>query len=139
MNINKELFYSITANNFSRLLSLLPYHFESIHELREYITREKIHFVRDFPVYFNKTKADVMITYDWRTGPIGLQKAIWSGFDYIGLHISESYPGVDVERIICDEISFWVDFLFIDQNKRNVEAELGELPKIIDSSSIHFV
>jgi hypothetical protein len=41
-------------------------------------------------------------------------------------------------RLLFDEVTFWIDFVFINQSVRDVRAELDVMPDLIDSSKLHF-
>jgi len=59
--------------------------------------------------------------------------------DYLGSIMERLDLVDDAEPIIGDEIRIWIDWIFTDQNHRDIEAELDVLPDIIDSCSAHFV
>jgi hypothetical protein len=80
----------------------------------------------------------LFITYDWRENFIDLQEAVWNGLDFLAENIRERHPDIDTEPLIADEVTIWVDFIFINQCARDLRSELSVLPDIIASSDIHF-
>jgi hypothetical protein len=81
------------------------------------------------------------VTYDWRYNYIDLQEAVWSGLSYLVAELSRRHPDIDpinFEALLFDEVTVWIDFVFIDQSARDLRAELSVMPELIDSSKLHF-
>jgi hypothetical protein len=135
--------WSTTAAGFSNLIgdfARIGIYSSNVHTLAEKLKNNNLYPVRDFGHHFNNQKPDLFISYDWRTNFIDLQVAIWSGLDYIASFLFNKYPEYDIEHLIANEITIWVDFMFIDQNSRDIKSELAAvLPTVINSSDIHFV
>jgi hypothetical protein len=69
------------------------------------------------------------------------QESAFNGLLYIRDELSRRHPSIDplnFEWLLFDEVTFWIDFVFINQSARDVRAELDVMPDLIDSSKLHF-
>ena len=144
MKENQDMrMWSTTATGFSNLIgdfARMGIYSSNVHILAERLKEHNLFPVRDFKQHFKNQKPDLFISYDWKTNFIDLQVAVWSGLDFIALFLADKYPYHDIEQLIAHEITIWVDFMFIDQNSRDIKSELASvLPAVINSSDIHFV
>jgi hypothetical protein len=133
--------WSTTANGLSRIMSALgeSTYFLNTHDLRRQLIASRTYPARDFERYCVPQPPDVFITYDWQASVIDIQNAVWGGMDYLGSVMERLDLVDDAEPIIADEIRIWIDWIFIDQNDRDIEAELDVLPDIIDACGAHYV
>jgi hypothetical protein len=73
---------------------------------------------------------------------VDVQVLAWRALDFAAHLLRErrqKLNTVDFEPMIADGITFWVDFVFIDQNARDIRRELDVLPAILDGAKAHFV
>jgi hypothetical protein len=110
-----------------------------MHQLGAYFRKKNLYLARDYEFRCRKELPDLFITYDWRMDLTELQQAIWSGLDYVAVLINEREPDLIVEPLIGDGIGIWVDFMFINQNARDIRSELDVLPQLMASCAGHFV
>ncbi|HET9673464.1 MAG TPA: hypothetical protein VFP31_01550 [Gaiellaceae bacterium] len=112
-----------------------------VHTLARRFRELDVYPARDFESRCAPRPPDIFITYDWRYNFVDLQVAAYEGLLYIRDELSAHQPSVDAinfEALLFDELTFWIDFVFINQSARDVRAELDVMPDLIDSSKLHF-
>jgi hypothetical protein len=113
----------------------------NVHTLAQRFRDLGIYPARDFESRCNPRPPDIFITYDWRYDFVDLQEAAYNGLLYIRDELSRHQPSIDpinYDSWLFDELTFWIDFVFIDQSARDVRAELDVMPDLIDASTLHF-
>src|SRR5262249_45155539 len=115
----------------------------NVHDLAKQFRSRHIYPTRDYAHRMSARPPDIFITYDWREDFIDLQAAVRSRLSYVAKLIRERRPNLEpeaVERMVNEELGVWIDFLFIDQNARDISGEVRRvLPEVIDSAKLHFV
>ena len=112
-----------------------------VHTLARRCRELDIYPARDFESRCKRRPPDIFITYDWRYDFVDLQESAYNGLLYIGDELARHQPSIDpinFEFLLFDELTFWIDFVFINQSARDVRAELDVMPDLIDSSKLHF-
>jgi hypothetical protein len=76
-------------------------------------------------------------------------KILWMSKSSLGEHfilqallLREQRPeltSTNFEPMVADGITFWVDFVFIDQSARDIQRELDVLPTLLNGAKAHFV
>jgi len=108
------------------------------HDLRPILVERGIYPAREFPHLIEKRPPDLFVTYDWREQILAVRANIWRALEYCLR--SEQGRGVDLEDVAENGVSFWLDWIFIDQSSRNVDQELDLiLPVLFKESAVHFV
>jgi hypothetical protein len=114
-----------------------------VHTLARRLRETQSYPARDFGQHCLPRRPDLFVTYNWDENFVELQEAIHSGMQGIAGMIHANRPELQRERIdrLClDGIGIWIDFLFIDQNARDVLAEVNTVvPQAIDAADVHFV
>ena len=114
-----------------------------VHTLARRLRETQSYPARDFGQHCLPRRPDLFVTYNWDENFVDLQEAIHSGMQGIAGMIHANRPELQRERIdrLClDGIGIWIDFLFIDQNARDVLAEVNTVvPQAIDAADVHFV
>jgi tetratricopeptide (TPR) repeat protein len=115
----------------------------NVHTLAKRLRETQSYPARDFAQHCLPRRPDLFVTYNWDENFVDLQGAIHSGVRAIAGMIRANRPELQEERIdrLClDEIGIWIDFLFIDQNARDVLDEVNTVvPAAIDAADVHFV
>lgn len=112
-----------------------------VHTLARRFRELDVYPARDFESRCTPGPPDIFITYDWRYDFFDLQEAAYNGLLYIRDELSRHQPSIDAinyESWLFDELTFWIDFVFINQSARDVRTELDVMPDLIDSSKVHF-
>jgi len=119
------------------------HHSADVHSLAKGLREAQSYPARDFAQHCLPRQPDLFVTYNWDENFVDLQEAIHSGMRGIASMIHANRPELERERIdrLClDGIGIWIDFLFIDQNARDVLAEVNTVvPQAIDAADVHFV
>jgi len=109
-----------------------------VHSLAQGLREAQSYPARDFAQHCLPRRPDLFVTYNWDENFVDLQEAIHSGMRGIASMIHANRPELERERIdrLClDGIGIWIDFLFIDQNARDVLAEVNTVvPQAIDAA-----
>jgi hypothetical protein len=112
-----------------------------VHTLARRFRELDLYPARDLESRCTPRSPDIFVTYDWSYSFFELQEAAYGGLWYIRDELMGRHPSIhqlDVEDLLVDEVTFWIDFVFIDQSARDVRAELAVMPALIDSSKLHF-
>lgn len=137
--------WSTTANGLSLILQELMSAFgpeiflANSHQLRKLFVEADIYPAQDFEHLCSPEHPDAFITYSWIAGVGDVQNAVWGAMDHAGSIMHEQGLVDDPEPIIGGEVRIWIDWIFIDQNARDLASELSVLPSIIDSCDVHYV
>lgn len=108
------------------------------HDLRPILLERGIYPARDFPHLIEQRPPDLFVTYDWREQILSVRATIWRALEYC--LSSQQGRGVDLEDVAANGVSFWLDWVFIDQSSRNVDQELDLiLPVLFKESAVHLV
>ena len=59
--------------------------------------------------------------------------------DHLAAVMQDLHLVDDPEPIVSNEIRIWIDWIFINQNERDLQSELDVLPHIIDVCDAHYV
>ncbi len=99
-----------------------------------------IYPARDFQHLIEKRTPDIFITYDWRENVLAVRSSIRNALSYC-LGLARNVPrDVDLEDVATNDVTFWLDWIFLDQTSRNVDVELDSiLPILFRESTIHAV
>jgi len=112
-----------------------------VHTLARRFRETNVYPARDFESRCSRQRPDIFVTYDWRENFIDLQEAAWNGLQAIGDELSGRHPSIDaidLQELLYDDPTLWIDFVFINQSARDIRAELAVMPELIDSSKLHF-
>ena len=112
----------------------------STHDLRPLLLERGIYPARDFPELITRRLPDLFVTYDWRENILAVGKTIWLALDYCANNRGSKYANADTDLLMQDGVTFWLDWVFLDQSSRNVDRELDEiLPALFNDGSLHLV
>ena len=139
-------FWCTTFRNVSSIFealigSGLP--FTNAHALAAGLRERSLYPVRDLEQHFSRQRASVFVSHDWSDGLANLQSTLNSAMQLVASIVCRHRPDLgksEVEELCWDRIGIWVDFLFIDQNARNVLDEVNfVVPAVIDAADLHFM
>ena len=135
-----------TARNLSLIIGELlgrGHRSSDVHTLANGLRESRCYPARDLGKLCLPRRPDLFVSYNWEENFVDLQEAIHSGMRLIAKIIRTSHPDVEYDRLetLClDGIGIWIDFLFIDQNARDVLSEVNTfVPQAIDAADVHFV
>ncbi len=132
--------WSTTANGLSEIIwKLGDASAYSMHHLRRKLIESKIYPARDFERFCIRQPPDVFITYDWRANLNDVVYSMCGGLERAGNVMQDQGLVDDPLPIVYNGIRIWMDWIFIDQNARDIESELNVLPDIIDACDVHYV
>ena len=112
-----------------------------VHTLARRFRDWDVYPARDCESRCTPRSPDIFVTYDWSYSFFDLQEAAYGGLWYIRDELMRRHPSIhqlDIEDLLVDEVTLWIDFVFINQSARDVRAELDVMPALIDSSKLHF-
>jgi hypothetical protein len=114
----------------------------SVMTLHRIFKERGIYPARDFADRCKPVPPDAFFTYHSAQNFVDIQEIVWQAFDFAILQLREQRPDlkdVDLEPLIADDITLWVDFIFIDQSARDIRRELDVLPALLNGAKAHFV
>lgn len=111
------------------------------HDLRPILVSRGIYPARDFPHLISKRLPDIFITYNWKDNILEVRGSIWNALSYcVNLGGGFSYDPYDLQDVATDGVTFWLDWIFLDQSSRNVDVELDSImPILFRESTVHVV
>lgn len=110
------------------------------HSLRPILMSRGIYPARDFPHLIVKRPPDIFVTYDWRENVLSVRASILNTLKYCLRPQAGTISDFILEEIMIKGVTFWIDWIFLNQSSRNVDEELDNiLPTLFKESSIHAV
>jgi hypothetical protein len=110
------------------------------HDLRPVLQSRQIYPPRDFPHLIQNRLPDVFVTYDWREQVLSVSETIRIVLEHCLQFQQARFPRVDLNDVLFDGVTFWLDWVFLDQSSRNVDRELDQiLPVLFEQSALHLV
>lgn len=82
---------------------------------------------------------DVFVTYHSALPFAELEDLVWKTCHFAAKQVSGLYDDLHVKEVMEHGIRFWIDFLFIDQNSRDIVAELDILPALLETADVQVV
>jgi len=143
-NIERRL-WSITARGLSEFVGDLSHQgiwSSSVRTLQKTFREREIYPARDFAHRCQPVPPDAFLTYHSTQNFVDIQEIVWKACDFSARLLRERRPDLDEANLgtmIADGITFWVDFIFIDQTARDIRRELDVLPTLLTATKAHFV
>lgn len=110
------------------------------HQLRQVLLERGTYPVRDYPELIAKRLPDVFVTYDWRDNVLAVRATIGLAMQYCLRFQTNRFPNADLDSVLYDGVTFWLDWIFLDQASRDVDHELDEiLPALFNDGTVHLV
>jgi len=142
-DIKDSRLWSITVNDFSEFIGLYKgvenISGTNMHTLAQHFRDINLYPARDFKKYCQQRLPDIFITYDWHMTMLELLEAVLDGISYIAMLVNEDDPYLNTEPFLYNGITFWIDLMFINQNARDLNAELDILPQLLNTADAHLV
>ena len=110
------------------------------HQLRPVLLERGIYPPRDYPELISRRLPDVFVTYDWRENVLAVRATLGLAIQYCLHSQTNRYPNVDLDSVLYAGVTFWLDWIFLDQTSRDVDRELDEiLPTLFNDGTVHLV
>jgi hypothetical protein len=110
--------------------------------VQQVLKANNVYPARDFAHLCHPLPPDIFVTYHSSQNYVDVQELVWQTGDFAVKLLLERRPdliGENLEPLIRHGIRFWIDFLFIDQNSRNIRNELDALPVLLGGAQAHVV
>lgn len=112
----------------------------STHQLRPVLLERGIYPARDFPDLIARRLPDVFVTYDWRENILAVRSTVGLAIQHCLAFQTNRFPHADLESVCDDGVTFWLDWIFLDQSSRDVDRELDQiLPPLFNDGTVHVV
>lgn len=114
----------------------------SVRELHGHLRSSNVYLAEQLKHLCSELPPDIFITYHSAENFVDVNKFLDNTRNFIGHLLLQERPDLDpreVEKMTWDGITFWVDFVFIDQTSRDIRRELEALPDLIDGARSHVV
>jgi hypothetical protein len=99
-----------------------------------------IYPARDFPNLVVKRLPDLFVTYDWRDSILAVRDTVTLAIQHCLSAQARKFPNVDLDLVLRHDVTFWIDWIFLDQSSRDVDRELDEiLPGLFNDGCVHLV
>jgi len=136
--------WSITARGLSEFVGDLSHQgvrSTSVRALHKTLKDGGIYPARDFAHRCKPILPDAFFTYHSAQNFVDIREIVWKAFDFAARLYRERHPEDkrDLEPVIADGITCWIDFMFIDQCARDIPRELDVLPVLLNAAAAHFV
>jgi hypothetical protein len=140
--------WSISPRQLSRLLRDLidqGLDVRSGRDLQKSLRVNGLYPPRDYEHLCLKRPPEAFFTYHSSQDMIEVQELVWNTVRFSANLLRESRPDFarlnneEIVSVIADCMPLWLDFVFIDQDARDIRAELDVLPVLLDSTHCHFV
>jgi len=110
------------------------------HQLRPLLVARGIYPARDFPHLIARRLPDVFVTYDWRESVLAVRQTIGAALQHCVRSQADAFPNCDLDEVATHGVTFWLDWIFLDQSSRDVDEELDQvLPILFRESAVHVV
>jgi hypothetical protein len=110
------------------------------HQLRQILLERGIYPARDFPELIARRLPDVFVTYDWRENVLAVRATAGLAMQNCLRFQTNRFPNADLDAVLYDGVTFWLDWIFLDQASRDVDRELDEiLPALFNDGTVHVV
>lgn len=120
-----------------REFSLPPF---NTHQLRPTLLERGIYPARDYPELITKRLPDVFVTYDWRENVLAVRATVGLAMQNCLRFQTNRFPNADLDSLLYHGVTFWLDWIFLDQTSRDVDRELDEiLPALFNDGTVHVV
>jgi len=112
----------------------------STHQLRPLLLAKGIYPARDYPDLIAKRLPDLFVTYDWRDSILAVRDTVTLAMQHCLSTQARTFPDVDLDLVLRYDVTFWIDWVFLDQSSRDVDRELDEiLPGLFNDGCVHIV
>jgi hypothetical protein len=134
--------WSISAKNLSlflrtALLQGVPN--GSARTLQQALKRDSQYPARDIAGLCEPIPPDIFVTYHSAQSFADIEYLIWNTCRFASSLTSTEGSDLHRKQVMEHGIRFWIDFLFIDQNSRDITRELDVLPSLLETSDVHIV
>lgn len=134
--------WSISARNLSRFVHFVrqagvPNGASRL--LHQELKRSEVYPATNLEGLCKPIPPDVFVTYHSALPFAELEELVWKTCHFAAQQVSGAYDDLHVEEVMEHGIRFWIDFLFIDQNSRDIIAELDILPALLETADVHIV